>query len=127
MSSPEGPTIVKATGRQPGTAYFRSGSKKEVRAKRQAMEAASFDLLAYLWRRRMLIGSITLLGSVAGLIAAFVITPLYKSEVIMFPALTNSPSKALLNEQSTGRDDILGLGDEEDSEQLLQILHSDKI
>ena len=45
----------------------------------------------------------------------------------MFPAVTNSVSKALLNEQSTGRDDILALGDEEDSEQLLQMLHSDRI
>jgi hypothetical protein len=45
----------------------------------------------------------------------------------MFPAITNSASKALLNEQTTGRDDILALGDEEDSEQLLQMLNSDKV
>jgi hypothetical protein len=60
-------------------------------------------------------------------VAAYVITPLYRSEVIMFPAITNSASKALLNEQTTGRDDILALGDEEDSEQLLQMLNSDKV
>jgi len=64
---------------------------------------------------------------VAGVVAAYVITPLYRSEVIMFPAITNSASKALLNEQTTGRDDILALGDEEDSEQLLQMLNSDKV
>jgi len=87
----------------------------------------SFDLVLFLWERRTLIIGITALGIVAGVIAAFVITPLYKSEVVMFPAITNSVSKALLNEQSTGRDDILALGDEEDSEQLLQMLNSDKI
>ncbi|MBL7937717.1 MAG: hypothetical protein JNL43_00040 [Flavobacteriales bacterium] len=87
----------------------------------------SFDLVLFLWERRTLIGGITALGAVVGVIVAFVITPLYKSEVVMFPAITNSVSKALLNEQSTGRDDILALGDEEDSEQLLQMLHSDKI
>ena len=87
----------------------------------------SFDLVLFLWERRKLIGGITALGAVAGVIAAFVITPLYKSEVVMFPAVTNSVSKALLNEQSTGRDDILALGDEEDCEQLLQMLNSDKI
>lgn len=87
----------------------------------------SFDLVLFLWERRKLIGRITALGAVAGVIAAFVITPLYKSEVVMFPAVTNSVSKALLNEQSTGRDDILALGDEEDCEQLLQMLNSDKI
>lgn len=88
---------------------------------------ASFDLVLFLWARRKLILGITLFGALAGVVAAFVIPPLYKSEVIMFPAITNSPSKALLNEQSTGRDDILALGDEEDSEQLLQILYSDEI
>ena len=90
-------------------------------------DTASFDLVLFLWARRKLIIGITLVGLVAGVAAAFLITPLYHSEVIMFPAITNSASKALLNEQSTGRDDILALGDEEDSEQLLQILHSDQI
>lgn len=90
-------------------------------------ETASFDLILFLWARRKLIIGITLLGLVTGVAAAFLITPLYSSEVIMFPAITNSASKALLNEQSTGRDDILALGDEEDSEQLLQLLHSDHI
>jgi len=88
---------------------------------------APFDLVLFLWARPRLIIGITLLGLVAGVAAAFLITPLYRSEVIMFPAITNSVSKALLSEQSTGRDDILALGDEEDSEQLLQMLHSDQI
>lgn len=87
----------------------------------------SFDLVLFLWARRKLILGITLLGIVAGLIAAFTIRPLYKSEVIMFPAITNSVSKALLSEMSTGRDDILALGDEQDAEQLLQMLMSDRI
>lgn len=91
----------------------------------QALGTNSFDLVLFLWARRKLIIGITALGLVAGVAAAFLITPLYRSEVIMFPAITNSASKALLNEQSTGRDDILALGDEEDSEQLLQMLHSD--
>jgi LPS O-antigen subunit length determinant protein (WzzB/FepE family) len=90
-------------------------------------DLASFDLVLFLWARRKLILGITALGAIVGVIAAFVITPLYKSEVIMFPAVTNSVSKALLSEQSTGRDDILALGDEEDCEQLLQMLNSDKI
>ncbi len=93
----------------------------------QAPGTNSFDLVLFLWARRKLIIGITALGLVAGVAAAFLITPLYRSEVIMFPAITNSASKALLNEQSTGRDDILALGDEEDSEQLLQMLNSDKV
>lgn len=92
-----------------------------------AKDRNSFDLVLFLWARRNLIIGVTVLGAIAGVVAAFVIRPLYKSEVIMFPAITQSASKALLNEQSTGRDDILALGDEEDSEQLLQILNSDRI
>jgi hypothetical protein len=87
----------------------------------------SFDLVVFLWGRRRLIIGITLLGLIGGVIAAFAIRPLFLSEVIVFPAITNSVSKALLSEQSTGRDDILALGDEEDAEQLLQILHSDMV
>jgi hypothetical protein len=90
----------------------------------QVAEPAPFDLVVFLWGRRKLIMGITLLGLAAGVAAAYIITPLYRSEVILFPAITNSVSKALLTEQSTGRDDILALGDEEDSEQLLQMLHS---
>ena len=93
----------------------------------QVAEPAPFDLVVFLWGRRKLIMGITLLGLAAGVAAAYIITPLYRSEVILFPAITNSVSKALLTEQSTGRDDILALGDEEDSEQLLQMLHSDLI
>lgn len=87
----------------------------------------SFDLVLFLWARRKLILLITALGAVIGVVASFVIRDQYKSEVILFPAITNSVSKALLNEQSTGRDDILALGDEEDAEQLLQMIQSDRI
>lgn len=87
----------------------------------------SFHLIRYLWERRKLLIGITALGALVGLIAAFTIQEKFKSEVILFPAMSNSASKSLLSEISTGRDDILALGDEEDAEQLLQILHSDDI
>ncbi|HRN36842.1 MAG TPA: Wzz/FepE/Etk N-terminal domain-containing protein [Flavobacteriales bacterium] len=87
----------------------------------------SFDLVLFLWGKRRFLLGMALLGLVGGIVAAFALTPRFRSEVILFPAITNSVSKALLNEQSTGRDDILALGDEEDAEQLLQILHSDQV
>lgn len=87
----------------------------------------SFDLVLFLWGKRRFLVGMALLGLVGGIVAAFALTPRFRSEVILFPAITNSVSKALLNEQSTGRDDILALGDEEDAEQLLQILHSDQV
>lgn len=87
----------------------------------------SFDLVLFLWRRRRFLIGMALLGLVAGIVATLSLTPRYKSQVILFPAITNSVSKALLSEQATGRDDILALGDEEDAEQLLQILNSDLV
>lgn len=94
---------------------------------RPASSGSSLDLLHFLWNRRRLIIGITLLGLLTGVIASFVIRERYKSEVIMYPAISNSASRSLLNEQSGSRDDILALGDEEDAEQLLQMLQSDEI
>jgi hypothetical protein len=73
-------------------------------------QESSFDPVEFLWKGRRLLGGITGLGLVAGIVATLAITPLFRSEVILFPAITNSVSKALLSEQSTGRDDILALG-----------------
>ena len=87
----------------------------------------SFDLVLFLWARRKLIIWITVLGAVIGIAASLIIRHLSKSEVILFPAITNSVSKALLYEQRTGRDEILALGDEEDAEELVQMLQSERV
>ncbi|MFT3886471.1 MAG: Wzz/FepE/Etk N-terminal domain-containing protein [Flavobacteriales bacterium] len=92
-----------------------------------AKAQGSFDLVLYLWARRRTILTITLLAAVAGVVAAFVIKPRYKSEAVLFPAVTNSVSRALLGDAMTGRDDILALGDEKDAEQLMQVLNSDAV
>jgi len=93
----------------------------------QPKEQNSYDLALFLWAHRKLIIGITLLAIICGTIAAYMITPLYKSEVVMFPAITQSTSKALLYEYSGTSEDILALGDEEDGEQLMQILYSDMV
>ena len=87
----------------------------------------SFDLIISLWARRKRIIAITMLGVIGGVVASFVMKPLYKSEVVMYPALSNSVSRSLLIENGTGRDDITGLGDENDAEHLLQMLRADRI
>jgi uncharacterized protein involved in exopolysaccharide biosynthesis len=87
----------------------------------------SIDLVVFLWKQRRLLIGITLLGAIAGVIASFVIREKFRGEVILYPAISNSASRSLLNEQSGSRDDILALGDEEDAQQLLQMLQSDEI
>ncbi|NOX85478.1 MAG: hypothetical protein GXO86_05870 [Chlorobi bacterium] len=57
----------------------------------------------------------------------FFITPLYKSTVILYPTASKSISKALLSESSGNQKDILEFGEEEQTEQMLQILNSNKI
>jgi hypothetical protein len=47
--------------------------------------------------------------------------------VVIFAASTSSVSKALLTDMSMTPKDILKFGEEEETEQLLQILHSDEI
>jgi uncharacterized protein involved in exopolysaccharide biosynthesis len=86
----------------------------------------SLNLLAFIykWRKQFII--IGLITIVISSIAAFLITPKYKSTVIMFPTQTSSISKALLTENN-GKDDILKFGEEEEAEQMLQILNSDEI
>jgi len=55
------------------------------------------------------------------------VTPKYKSIVILFPASSNSVSKSLLTEQSGKGQDIMSFGEDEQAEQLLQILNSNKL
>lgn len=55
------------------------------------------------------------------------ITPLYKSTVILYPTSTNSISKILLSSNFQTSKDILEFGEDEQTEQMLQILNSNKI
>jgi uncharacterized protein involved in exopolysaccharide biosynthesis len=87
----------------------------------------SFNLLAVFWKQRRIIIWITLLGMVAGVAASYLITPRYTSEVVLFPTIANTPSKALLNEGASNLADLMAFGEDEDAQFLMQILHSDRI
>jgi capsular polysaccharide biosynthesis protein len=68
----------------------------------------------------------------AGLLAIifsmpYFMPPKYQSTVILYPATTNSISKAILSSNQGEKNDVLALGQEEEAEQLLQILQSDEI
>ena len=79
------------------------------------------------WRKLLIVTGLT-----AGIASAIFsgpafIKPLYKSTVVLYPATTNSISKALLSENAYDRSDPLAFGEEEEAEQLLQLLNSDLI
>jgi uncharacterized protein involved in exopolysaccharide biosynthesis len=81
----------------------------------------------YQYRKHLIIiGILTILLAAIFSGPAF-ITPLYKSNVILYPTASNSISKVLLSENMGNSKDILEFGEEEQTEQMLQILNSNKI
>lgn len=59
--------------------------------------------------------------------SSYFITPLYKSTVILYPTASNSISKILLSENFNNNKDILEFGEDQQTEQMLQVLGSNKI
>lgn len=55
------------------------------------------------------------------------ITPLYNSSVILYPTSSNSISKTLISSTFQSSKDMLEFGEEEQTEQMLQVLNSDKV
>ena len=87
------------------------------------------NLIIFFYKWRKLLIFVTLLALVASIIfsSPWFVTPKYKSSVIMFPVATNSVAKVLISQNSPIKADILGFGEEEQAEQLLQILNSNLI
>ncbi len=55
------------------------------------------------------------------------VDPLYKSKVILYPTSSNSISKALISSTFQSGKDMLEFGEVEQTEQMLQVLNSDKV
>lgn len=89
----------------------------------------SLNLLQLLIKWRLPLAIITVVAVIAAIVfsSPFFIKPKYKSTVIMFPVATNSVSKVLISQNSAIKEDILGIGEEEQAEQMLQLLNSNLI
>lgn len=86
------------------------------------------NLLKFLvrWYKHLLI--ITLIaGILTFIVCKFVITPQYQSTVVFYPSTNNSISNALLPGITGKERDVLAFGAEEEAEQLLQLLKSEKL
>ncbi|HON53007.1 MAG TPA: Wzz/FepE/Etk N-terminal domain-containing protein [Bacteroidales bacterium] len=86
----------------------------------------SNDLLykIYTYRKPLLI--ITSLGFIISLIVSLFITPLYKSNVIVFPAPSTSISQSLITTINSYKKESV-FGEVEEVEQILQVLNSDEL
>jgi len=90
-------------------------------------DSSNLVIFLYKWRKPLfIVMMVALVGSWFFSLPWF-ITPKFKSTVIMFPASSSSISKSLLNEQSVKGQDITAFGEDDQAEQLLQILNSNRI
>jgi capsular polysaccharide biosynthesis protein len=81
----------------------------------------------YKWRKALLILCVAAAVLSAFFSSPLFVTPMFKSTVIMYPAASNSVSKLLLNDNTTIKQDMLAFGADEQIQQMLQILNSNRI
>lgn len=81
-------------------------------------------LLTFLFRKRKIIFSFSFVASALAFGLSYLITPLYLSTAIIFPAASSSVS---FSEQRNTKASSMDFGEEEQAEQLVQILQSAQI
>ena len=92
--------------------------------KKHSYSFSSIDLLTYVWRKRNILIIVSVIAAVLSIIASLMITPMFKSRVIMFATTNANISKSLLYENQTN---FYAFGEKEQAEQLLLILNSTRI
>ncbi len=95
--------------------------------KGEDFDSSNLVIFLYKWRKPLFIVMVIALVCSWFFSSPWFITPKFRSTVIMFPASSSSISKSLLNEQSVKGQDITAFGEDDQAEQLLQILNSNKI
>ena len=90
-------------------------------------DSSGMVIFLYKWRKPLFIVVLAALAGSWFFSLPWFITPKYKATVIMFPTSTNAVSKALLSVQHAPGQDVMSFGEDEQAEQLMQILNSNKI
>ena len=94
---------------------------------RQLFTSAVLFTLILKYRKPLLVIAVLSIVLSAIFSGPYFITPLYKSEVVLYPTASNSISKVLLSDNFNNSKDILEFGEDEQTEQMLQVLNSNKI
>lgn len=86
----------------------------------------SNDLLykVFLYKKPLIIT--TIIGAIAAIIVSLLITPLYRSSVVIYPAPSLSISQELIATKDAAKKESI-YGEDKETEQILQILNSDKL
>ena len=82
------------------------------------------NLILFIWKKRKIIIIACSIAIVMSTVVSFLITPLYLSSAIVFPAATSTVS---FSEQRNAKASSMDFGEEEQAEQLVQILQSSRI
>ena len=90
----------------------------------EGLKNASKGLIQFIWINRKKLLVFTASAAVLSGVIAFLMTPLYLSTAIVFPAATSSVS---FSEQRNAKAAAMDFGEEEQAEQLVQILQSSRI
>lgn len=90
----------------------------------KVMQEQRMNLFVTLWAKRKILIIVTAAGLVVSTVVAFLMTPLYRSTAIVFPAATSTVS---FSEQRNAKASSMDFGEEEQAEQLIQILQSSKV
>ncbi|MFT5725835.1 MAG: capsular polysaccharide biosynthesis protein, partial [Bacteroidia bacterium] len=85
------------------------------------------DILSFIlrWRKHLII--IGLIAAVVTAASTYLITPKYEAEVVFYPTTVNSIGNAMFTDLNKRESDVLAFGEEEEAENALQILKSDKL
>lgn len=94
-----------------------------------ANEFDASQLILFLYKYKKIFFIVSLIAITLSVLfsSSWFITPKYESEVVMYPAASNSISKSLLTESQSVEQDVLGYGEEAATEQMLQLLSSSRI
>jgi len=90
-------------------------------------DSSNLVIFLYKWRKPLFIVMLIALVASWFFSLPWFITPKYKSTVILYPAGSGSVSQALLGEKGGKNESLTAFGEDEQAEQLLQILNSNKI
>lgn len=82
------------------------------------------DLFIFIWKKRKPLMIVGVVAFVASIVASLLMTELFRSTAIVFPAATSTVS---FSEQRNAKAGAMDFGEEEQAEQLLQILQSSRI
>lgn len=90
----------------------------------QEMQGQRMNLILTIWNKRKFLMLVSAIALVISTVIAFMMTPLYRSTAIVFPAATSTVS---FSEQRNAKASSMDFGEEEQAEQLIQILQSSRI